>query len=1306
MIMTKPQPSIRKITASLVCTALLISAGTASAALNVTTDNQLGTANTYPFTPTWTPAADSLIHNQYPTVTNGNWNLEETNRDILTLTAGGSLTIDKVIGNADDSIGNNTTSTNYLTCGNGGAGRAACSLLVYSLPASANGYNLTNITVYGGWADNGRDGQAFTVLYSTVANPSNFVYLTTVNYNPTVAGSTPSANREIINDSLGGVIAANVAAVQFDFSNPRVENGFAGYGAITVQGTAAASVASPVISITASNQNDPNLFMPTWPVESPSLIAGQAPATASGVFTQESSAGTSVLTDGGLGVSGDVSGFATCGSGGGTTLIYTLPNVVNGSDVTNVVVYSGWGNADRDGQYYILSYSTIAAPTTYIPITTVYYNPQGVSGASANRVAIAMNDGTPLGVGIANLKFDFSGPPSAGSFDNGYCGVSEIIVQGNDSTAPPPPPSPYLTDDTMPATANNIEGDQVVFTAGYSNFPPASLQWQKVVAGVTNDIAGATMATLTLTNVQVSDSGSYLLKAVNATNSSAAPSYSTSRTLTVSAAPAPVNGVINKFASQTGLNSGVFTPTWNVDTNGSLIAGQLPSSVGLGNFSLEADGRIVDSLTAGGDGAIALIPNASLTANTTSTNYISCGISPAGFSITYTLPSTANGYDLTNIVVYGGWADGGRDEQKYNVYYSTVSAPGTFNALETVDFNPPNPAGARSATRVTLVPSGAALAQNVYAIQFDFNLAGAPPKNGWEGYSQIIVAGTPSAPKPIIVQGITPLNASDVEGSQVTLTAGFTGATSYQWQKDGTNISGATDTTLTLTNLQFADTATNGGYRLVASNSSGSTSSRSCALVVVPKPAATNNVEIDVATQTSDAQVFGPTWTVAPNSLISYSSPSDMGTGNFTDPDLNPASHNLAGGTPVLTDGLFGSVDSTGSHYSFATCGPNAGQYVVYTLDTSLNTDGYTLTNIMVGAGWNDAGRDQQAYTVYYATVANPVFTRLASVNYNPADPGNLKSFSRATLTSPTGMLVSNVTAVLIDFTSPPGENAYSGYDEIGVYGTPSGTVPSNAIATTSENQATAAPTWVVETDSLIENQAPSSVGSGNFQNEAGVTGTPALTDGLFGAADANSSYATCGASAGTSVTYTSASGWDLTNIVVYSGWGNYDRDGQFYNISYATLAAPGTFIPLTSVYYNPPNLGGPSANRVAIARLDGTTLAASVYAVKFDFTPQNGSLDNGYSGYAEIVLQGVNLTPSIPPVVSSPQVSGGNLMVSGTGGTPNRGYTWLSTTNLALPLSAWTISATGTLDANGAFSNSIPVNVLEPDRFYQLRMP
>jgi len=50
-------------------------------------------------------------------------------------------------------------------------------------------------------------------------------------------------------------------------------------------------------------------------------------------------------------------------------------------------------------------------------------------------------------------------------------------------------------------------------------------------------------------------------------------------------------------------------------------------------------------------------------------------VNPAGLSITYTLPVSASGYDLTNITVYGGWADAGRNEQKYNVYYSTVAAP-------------------------------------------------------------------------------------------------------------------------------------------------------------------------------------------------------------------------------------------------------------------------------------------------------------------------------------------------------------------------------------------------------------------------------------------------------------------------------------------------------------------------------------------------------------------------------------------------------------------------------------------------------
>ncbi len=1293
--MNKPQIPKWNTLASLVCVALLGFAASVSASVTVTTANLQGTANVWPFTPAWVVNTNnSLIAGLVPTTAVGNFSQELAGRSVNSLTVNTNLTIDIVLPST-------TTSPNYATCG-----QNAGSLIVYTLPSGpVNGYNLTNITVYGGWANNGRDALAFTVLYSTAANPTNFLYLTTVNYNPSVPGSTASANRAIIDDGSGGAIAANVAAVKFVFTTPAVENGYAGYSAILVGGTPAASVVSPVVTITTSTETGVNPYTPTWTPETPNLIAGLAPSTANGNFTLENSGGTPVLTDGLLGTSGQVGGFATCGAGSsGSTLIFTLTNVVNGSDVTNIVVYSGWGDAGRDGQYYNLSYSTIAAPTTYIPITTVFYNPVGTSGAVANRVALAMNNGSPLASGVANLKFEFSAPPSASQFDNAYQGYSEIIVQGKDTAAPPPPPSPYMTQDTSPNSAANVVGDQVVFTAGFSNLPPANLQWQVIVGSATNDIPGATSATLTLNNVQVSDTGSYRLKAVNATNNAAAPSFSTPSSLTVTPVPAPVNGIITKAAAQTGPGSGTFTPTWSVVTNHSLIAGMIPSSVGLGDFSLEIVGRTVDSLTAGGDNSLTTVMGT--TGNTCSPNYVSCGVNPAGQSITYTLPVTPNGYDLTNIVVYGGWSDAGRNQQKYTVYYSTVAAPTSFNALENVDYNPSDPKAAQSATRVTILSSGASLAQNVAAVMFDFNMIGAPAKNGWEGYSQILVMGTPSAPKPILMGDITPLNASDVVGGQVTFSASFSGATSYQWQKDGVNITGATTATLTLSNLQPTDTATNGGYRLMASNGSGSAASRGGTLIV--KPAATpdaNNVVQRIATQSSDAQTFGPTWPIASDSLIAFLFPSSYGTGNFSVG---------AGGLSVLTDGTFGSVDNSGDHPGFATCGPNAGQYVVYSLDTTLAPNGYTLTNIMVGAGWNDSGRDQQAYSVYYTTVANPVFTFLTSVTYNPTNnPSNLKSFVRSTLTSPTGTLAANVTAVMIDFTSPPGENGYSGYDEIGVYGVASGAEPANAIVMTTDSQASDTPTWIVETSSLIAGHLPSSTGpglyAGGFNGEPVTEGLPALTDGTFGPAGLGvTNFATCGGAfgAGSSVTYTSATGWTLTNIVVYSGWGNFDRDGQFYDVYYSTLAAPASFIRLTTVYYNPPVLVGPAADRVAIARLDGSPLATSVAAVKFDFTRQNSSLDNGYSGYAEIVLQGVNLPAPKPPVVHSPSVSGGNLILTGTGGTPNRAYTWLTSSDVTQPLSTWTPSITGVLDANGAFSNAIPVNATNRPEFFQFRMP
>jgi hypothetical protein len=367
--------------------------------------------------------------------------------------------------------------------------------------------------------------------------------------------------------------------------------------------------------------------------------------------------------------------------------------------------------------------------------------------------------------------------------------------------------------------------------------------------------------------------------------------------------------------------------------------------------------------------------------------------------------------------------------------------------------------------------------------------------------------------------------------------------------------------------------------------------------------------------------------------------------------------------------------------------------------------NGYDITNIMTAGGWNDGGRDQQAYTVYYSTLQNPdMFLPLTTVSFTPTNPVGY-SVNRITLTPATGVLAANVAALRFDMNFPRGENGYSGYSEFAVYGKPSATPPAAVPVITAVNEQNTFD-YVVETPNLIANQLPSSTGAGVFTEEGcSVTN---LTDGLLGFGSAFG--ASCGAD-GIAVPwliFNAPSGWNLTNIVVYSLWNDYGRDGQFYSVSYSTLSNPTTFVPLATVGFSPDVLENaiPSANRVTIAPMIGqTTLATNVAAVKFDFTSQ-GIQDYGWTGYSEIVLQGDSLAAPAQPVVNSPTVSGGNLILTGMSATTNYSYTVLSSTNLLTPLASWTVVATGVTTVTGAISNAIPIDPSQPASFLRVRMP
>ncbi len=110
-----------------------------------------------------------------------------------------------------------------------------------------------------------------------------------------------------------------------------------------------------------------------------------------------------------------------------------------------------------------------------------------------------------------------------------------------------------------------------------------------------------------------------------------------------------------------------------------------------------------------------------------------------------------------------------------------------------------------------------------------------------------------SIPVPVVTTDTLPVTAADVVGSQVTFLAGFssTNPITYQWQKISggllSNIDGATNTVLTLTNLQLSDSAF---YRLQASNASGIAVSTASLLTISNVPAAVSNVITAYAAQT------------------------------------------------------------------------------------------------------------------------------------------------------------------------------------------------------------------------------------------------------------------------------------------------------------------------------------------------------------------------------------------------------------------------------------------------------------------------
>jgi hypothetical protein len=120
---------------------------------------------------------------------------------------------------------------------------------------------------------------------------------------------------------------------------------------------------------------------------------------------------------------------------------------------------------------------------------------------------------------------------------------------------------------------------------------------------------------------------------------------------------------------------------------------------------------------------------------------------------------------------------------------------------------------------------------------------------------------------------------------------------------------------------------------------------------------------------------------------------------------------------------------------------------------------------------------------------------------------------------------------------------------------------------------------------------------------------------------------------------------------------------------------------------------------------------AKSIKGALAQFQGSGTVLTNNYSIYLDLLSNIEYGTPpapqSPPPTISSTVNSGGNLVFSGTNNNTSGGQTYfvLTSTNVGLSLSNWTVLSTNTFNADGTFSVTNPVGT-GGQQFFLLQVP
>ncbi len=408
----------------------------------------------------------------------------------------------------------------------------------------------------------------------------------------------------------------------------------------------------------------------------------------------------------------------------------------------------------------------------------------GLSGGIVNSGTPTIS-GTPTQAGSFSISVQGYNTPGATGLTNGVLvPITFNIAAG--TTAP------ALT--THPAAQTVNVGATATFSAAASGTPAPTYQWRK---DGTN-LAGATAASLTLTNVQTANAGTYTVVAAN----SAGNATSNGALLTVSS-PAVAPSITSQPAAQTVLAgaavtfsaaaSGTPAPAFQWRKDGTNLAGATAASLTLPSVLTPDAGTY--TLVATNSAGVATSNGAALIVNV-----------PSSLPTIFLQPAGQN-------VLVGA---------------SVSFAAGAFGTPAPTFQWRKNGADLPGATAVTLTLTNVQLADAGTYLLVASNSAGSAATNG----ASLTVAMATAAP----VITAHPISQNVFAGQTVTFTVLADGnpAPTFQWRRNEVDLAGGTNSTLTLNNVPSALAGT---YTAVATNSVGAATSRGATLTVAPPPA-------------------------------------------------------------------------------------------------------------------------------------------------------------------------------------------------------------------------------------------------------------------------------------------------------------------------------------------------------------------------------------------------------------------------------------------------------------------------------------